>query len=88
MDTEKRRKNTPTNQMPDFSFQKFTTLDNNYNKINNEPSNSDIILQQLKLKTLTEEYAESFLLQDNRYQHYSRQLNRLSFIDNILVRQC
>ena len=82
--------------MPDISFEKFTTHKNNYDilsiaqKFSNIVAieqNNDIILQQLKLKILKEVYSKPILLQDNRYQQYSRQLDRLSIIDDILTRQ-
>ena len=82
--------------MPDICFEKFTTHKNNYDKLSHKFSNAnflaieqnnDIILEQLKLKLLKEEYSEPILLQDNRYQLYSRQFDRLSIIDNILARQ-
>ena len=48
---------------------------------------NDIILQQLRLKILKENYSETILIQDNRYQHYCRQMDRLSVIDEIITRQ-
>ena len=43
--------------------------------------NNDVILQQLRLKLLKQSYSEAILLQDNRYQHYCRQMDRLSVTD-------
>ena len=79
---KKEARNSPTNQMPDISFETFTTHNNNYDKLSNSQKfsntnivaieqNIDIILQQLKLKLLKEEYSESILLQDTRYQYCS-----------------
>ena len=49
--------------------------------------NNDVILQQLKLKLQKEEYSETILIQDIRYQHYIRQLDRLSIQNDIITRQ-
>ena len=49
--------------------------------------NNDVILQQLKLKLQKEEYSETTLIQDVRYQHYLRQLDRLSIQNDIITRQ-
>ena len=49
--------------------------------------NNDPILQQLKLKILKQEHSETILIQDIRYQHYLRQLNRISIQDEIITRQ-
>ena len=49
--------------------------------------NNDVILQQLRLKILKENYSETILVQDTRYQHYCRQMDRLSVIDEIITRQ-
>ena len=50
--------------------------------------NNDVILQQLRLKILKESYSETTLLQDHRYQHYCRQMDRLSVTNEIITRQC
>ena len=44
-------------------------------------------MQQLRLKILNENYSETILLQDTRYQHYCRQMDRLSVMDEIITRQ-
>ena len=49
--------------------------------------NNDVILQQLKLKLQKEEYSETILIQDIRYQHYLRQLDRLSIQNDVIIRQ-
>ena len=49
--------------------------------------NNDVILQQLKLKLQKEEYSETILIQDIRYQHKLRQLDRLSIQNDIITRQ-
>ena len=49
--------------------------------------NNDVNLQQLKLKIQKEEYSETILIQDTRYQHYLRQLDRMSIQDGIITRQ-
>ena len=49
--------------------------------------NNDTILQQLRLKILEQDYSETTLLRDNRYQHYCRQLDRLSITGEIITRQ-
>ena len=43
-------------------------------------------MQQLRLKILKESYSE-ILLQDHRYQHYCRQMDRLAVTDEIITRQ-
>ena len=48
---------------------------------------NDGILQQLKLKIQKKEYSETMLTQDTRYQHYLRQLDRMSVHDEIITRQ-
>ena len=48
---------------------------------------NDVILQQFKLKIQKEEYSETILLQDTRYQHYLRQLDRTSIQGQIITRQ-
>ena len=47
----------------------------------------DVILQQLRLKILEESYSETILVQDTRYQHYYRQMDRLSVTDEIDTRE-
>ena len=47
----------------------------------------DVIFQQLKLKIQKEKYSETILLQDIRYQHYLRQLDRMSIQGEIITRQ-
>ena len=49
--------------------------------------NNDVILQQLRVKILKENYSETILLQDIRYQLYCRQMDRLSVSDEIITRQ-
>ena len=44
-------------------------------------------MQQLRLKILKESYSETILLQDTRYQHYCRQMDRLSVMDENITRQ-
>ena len=95
---KKAARDHPTNQLPDISFEKFAThKSDNYklttlqkltypNSIAVE-QNNDVILQQLRLKILKENYCETILLQNNRYQHYCRQMDRLSVMDEIITRQ-
>ena len=86
------------NQIPNISFEKFSTHESGYNKLltfqrlSNISSvaieqNNEIILQQLRLQILKGEYLETVLMQDNRYCNYSRQFDRLSVIDEIVPRQ-
>ena len=96
-----RRKDTrdhPTNQLPDILFEKFTTHKSDYHRVSPlqkltytnsiaVEQNNDVILQQLRLKILKESYSETILLQDTRYQHYFRQMDRLSVVDEIITRQ-
>ena len=49
--------------------------------------NNDVILQQLRLKILEENYSVTILLQDNRYQHFCHQMDRLSVMDEIITRR-
>ena len=88
----------PTNQLPDISFEKFTTHKSDYYKLTTlqkltypnsiaVKQNYDVILQQLRLKILKENYSETILLQNNRYQHYCRQMDRLSVMDEIMTKQ-
>ena len=88
----------PASQLPYFSFEKFTTHKSDYHKLSTlqklsytnsiavEQTN-DVILQQLRLKIVKENYSETILLQDHRYQHYCRQMDRLSVTDEIITRQ-
>ena len=88
----------PANQLLEISFEKFTTRKSDYHKLSTlqklsymnsiaVEQNNDVILQQLRLKTLRKSYSETILLQDNRYQHYCRQMDRLSVTDEIISRQ-
>ena len=85
-------------QLPDISFEQFTTHKSDYHKLSSfqklsytfsiaVEQNNDVILQQLGLKILNENYSETILLLDNRYQHYCRQMDRLSVTDEIITRQ-
>ena len=89
---EKEAREHPANQLPDISFEKFTTHKSDYHKLSTlqklsytnsiaVEQNNDVILQQLRLKILKESYSETILLQDTRYQHYCRQMDRLSVSD-------
>ena len=49
--------------------------------------NNHPILQQLRFEVLKQDYSETILFQDNRYQHYCRQIDRLSVTDDIITRQ-
>ena len=49
--------------------------------------NNDINLQKFKFKIMNDDYSETILLQDTRYQYNSRQLYRLSNIDETITRQ-
>ena len=84
--------------MPDIFFEKFTTHRSNYQELSicqklanintvAIEQNNDVILQQIKLKIQKEEYSETILIQDTRYQHYLRQLDRMSIQDEIITRQ-
>ena len=88
----------PTNQQPDISFEKFSTHKSDYHKFSTlqklsytnssaVDQNIDIILQQLRHKILKENYSETILLQDTRYQHYCCQMDRLPVTDEVLTRQ-
>ena len=88
----------PANQLPDISFEKFTTHKSDYHKLSTlqklsytnslaVEQNNDVILQQVRLKILKESFSETILVQDARYQHYCRQMDRLSVIDEINTRQ-
>ena len=41
----------------------------------------------MRLKILKESYLETILVQDTRFQHYCRQMDRLSVIYEIITRQ-
>ena len=70
------------------TFTNLTTLQKlSYPKSIAVEQNNDVILQQMRLKILKENYSETILLQDNRYQHYCRQMDRLSVMDEIIPRQ-
>ena len=84
---KKQARETPLNQLPDISFDKFTIIYSKYQTLSNSKNlanintvvieqNNEVILHQLKLKTQKEEYSETILTQDTRYQHYLRQLDR------------
>ena len=86
---KKDARNHPANQLPDISFEKFTAHKSDYHKLSTlqklsytnsiaVEQNNDVILQQLRLKIVKECYSETILLQDNCYQHYCRQMDRLS----------
>ena len=88
----------PSHQSPDISLEKFSIHRSNVQrlsvcqKLTNINTvvieqNNDVILQQLKLKLQKEEYSETILIQDIRYQHYLRQLDRLSIQNDIITRQ-
>ena len=88
----------PAHQLPDISFEKFTTHTSDYHKLSITQKltninsiaveqNNDVILQQLRLKILKENYSETILMQDHRYQHYCHQMDRLSVTDEIITRQ-
>ena len=88
----------PTNQLPYISFEKFTTHKSVYHKFSTfqklsytnsiaVEQKNDIISQQLRLKILKENYSETILVPENRYQHYCRQMDRQSVTDEIITRQ-
>ena len=95
---KKEARDHPTNQLPDILFEKFATHKSDYYKLTTLQKlsylnsiavehNDDIILQLLRLKILKENYSETILVQDNRYQHYCRQMDGLSVMDEIITRQ-
>ena len=95
---KKQARDNPTHQSPDISFEKLGTHHSNLQgfsicqKLTNVNTvaieqNNDIILQQFKLKIQKEQYSETILLQDTRYQHYIRQLDRISIQNEIITRQ-
>ena len=88
----------PSHQLPDISFEKFSIHHSNVQRLSicqkltnintvAIEQNNDVKLQQLKLKLQKEEYSETILMQDIRYQHYIRQLDRLSIQNDIITRQ-
>ena len=63
----------PSNQLPDISFEKFTTHKSDFHKLSTfqklsntntiaVEQNNDTILQQLRLKILKQDYSETILL--------------------------
>ena len=88
----------PSHQSPDVSFEKFSIHHSNVQRLSicqkltnintvAIKQNNDVILQQLKLKLQKEEFSETILIQDIRYQHYIRQLDRVSIQNDIITRQ-
>ena len=80
---KKEARHHPAIQLPDISFETFTTHQNDHHKLSTLQKlshtnsivieqNNNVILQQLRLKILKENHSETILLQDNRYQHYFR----------------
>ena len=95
---KKDARDNPANQLPDISFGKFATHKSDYHKLSTlqqlsytnsiaVEQNNHVTLQQLRLRILKESYSETILLQDNRYQHYCRQMDRLSVVDEIIASQ-
>ena len=90
---KKKTRDHPTNQLMDISFEKFSTQifytsqKLSYTNSIAVEQNNDVILQHLRFKILKENYSETILLQDTRYQHYCRLMDRLSVIDEIIIRQ-
>ena len=89
-------RNHPKHQLPDTSFEQFTTHKRDYHKRTTfqklsytnsiaAEQNNDVVLQQLRLKILKENYSETTLLQDN--QHLCRQMDRLFVRHEITTRQ-
>ena len=75
---KKHEKINPTHQLPDISFEKFSTHNSNYlelstcQKLSNNNTvaieqNNDVNLQQLKPKIQRKEYSETRMIQDTRY---------------------
>ena len=94
---KKEARSNPTNQLPDITLDKLSlhkstqiqtpTLQELAKPITMAiEQNNDITLQQLRLKLQKEEYSETILQQDPRYQHYCRQLDRLSVHADIIYR--
>ena len=95
---KKQARDNPTHQLSDIPFRTFSihhsavqglSICQKLANINTVPieQNNDVILQQLKLKIQKKEYSETILLQDTRYQHYIRQLDRMSIQNEIITRQ-
>ena len=95
---KKEARDHPANQLPDISFEKFTTHRSDYHKLftlrklSNSNSiaveqKNDVILQQLQLKIPKQDYSETNFLQENWYKQYCRQIDRLSVMDEIITRQ-
>ena len=86
----------PTNPVPDVSLEKLsvhngvssqqTTLQrlSNITTMAIERQN-DVILHQLRLKLQKEDYSETILQQDPRYQDYCSQIERLSVQDDVVI---
>ena len=73
-----------------FQHPQYQTF--NCQKLSNSNSvapeqNNDVILQQLKLTIRKEEYLETILSKDSRYQRYFPELDRMSIQDEIITRQ-
>ena len=94
---KKEARSNPINQLPDISLEKLSihkstqtqtpTLQKLAKPITMAiEQNNDIILQPLRLKLQKEEYSKTLLQQDPRYQHYCRQLDRLSVHEDIIYR--
>ena len=77
---KKTARTQPAHQLPDISFEKFTTHTSDYNKLSITQKltninsiaveqNNDVILQHLRLKIMKENYSETIIMQDHRYQH-------------------
>ena len=95
---KKEARDNATNQLPDISFEIISSHKSDYHKLSTfqklsytnfiaVEQNNDVILQQLRLKILEENYSETILMQDTRYQHNCRQMDRLSVTDEIITRQ-
>ena len=95
---KKAARDHPTNQLPDITVEKLATHKSDYYKLTTlqkltypnsiaVEQNNDVSLQQLRLKILKKNYSETILLQDNRYEHYCRQMDRLSVMDEIITRR-
>ena len=89
---KKQARGSPTHQLTDKSFEKFSSNNRNYHKLSTYTKqantnivaveqNNDVILQQPRLKIQKEEYPETILMQNTRYQHYLCQLDRMSIQD-------
>ena len=95
---KKEARNNSMIQLLDILFDNFSTQINNYHKLSTShklsktktvdiQQNNDISLQQRKLELGKDEDSETILLSDTRYQHFSRQLGRVSTTDEINTRQ-